>query len=256
MNSGVYAIICRANNKFYIGSSIDLLKRIKHHKKALENKKHKNPHLQNAYNLFGKNEFYYLIIDYCVNTLEREQYWIDSTKCFERDIGFNNTQKANAPLGYKHTLESKKIMSDIKKQQYKEGKISSNYKFKKTKNHSEETKEKIRQTKLGEKNPMYGKKLSEKEKKDKGKAMNSVPRWNAGKTSKDDPRLLKLATWKGKIPPNAKKCILINNLENINIQANSLKELSKKSKIPLISLNRILKNKTKKYQNYKIIYES
>ena len=127
------------------------------HKKALENKRHKNPHLQNAYNLFGKNEFYYLIIDYCLDTLEKEQYWITSTFCYDRKIGFNNTKKANAPLGYKHTSESRKIMSDIKKQQYKEGKIASNFKFRTVTKHSEETKEKIRQTKLGEKNPMYGK---------------------------------------------------------------------------------------------------
>jgi len=256
MNSGVYAIVCRANNKFYIGSSVNLSKRINQHKKALENKRHKNPHLQNAYNLFGKNEFYYLIIDYCLDTLEKEQYWITSTFCYDRKIGFNNTKKANAPLGYKHTSESRKIMSDIKKQQYKEGKIASNFKFRTVTKHSEETKEKIRQTKLGEKNPMYGKKLSQKEKEDKSRAMNSVPRWNAGKTSKDDPRLLKLATWKGKLPPNAKKCRLINELENVDIQANSLKELSEKSKIPQIAISRILKNKSKKYKNYKIIYES
>ena len=146
MNSGVYAIVCRANNKFYIGSSVNLSKRISHHKKALENNKHRNPHLQSAYNLFGKDEFYYLIIDYCTNTLEREQYWIDSTKCYDRNIGFNNTRKSNAPLGYKHTPECKRNMSLIKNQQYREGKVSSNYKFRKVKKHSEETKEKIRQT--------------------------------------------------------------------------------------------------------------
>lgn len=256
MNSGVYSIICKANNKFYIGSSVDLNKRINHHKKALKANRHKNPHLQCAYNLYGEDNFSYLIIDYCINTLEREQYWITSTQCYLREVGFNNTQKADAPLGYKHTLESKKTMSEIKKQQYKEGKITSNFKFRKVKKHSEETKEKIRQTKLGEKNPMYGKKLSLEEKQAKGQSMNSVPRWNKGKTSKEDPRLLKLGVWKGKLPPNAKKCRLINEIENVNITANSLKELSEKSNIPLISIHRILKNKTKKYQDYRIIYES
>ena len=35
--------------------------------------------------------------------------------------------------------------------------------------------------------------------------MLSKPRWNAGLTKENDSRIVKLAPWKGKIPPNAKK---------------------------------------------------
>ena len=37
------------------------------------------------------------------------------------------------------------------------------------------------------------------------KNMLSKPRWNAGLTKENDSRIVKLAPWKGKIPPNAKK---------------------------------------------------
>jgi group I intron endonuclease len=256
MKSGVYAIVCRSNNKFYIGSSKNITKRLDHHFKHLKKGNHRNPHLQNAWNLFGEDNFYYLIIDYSENNIEREQYWIDETKCYLREIGFNNTKKANAPLGYKHTEENRIKMSKIKKEQHSKGIVTSNFKYRKITKHSEATKEKIRLGKLGLLNPMYGKKLSKEQKEIKVKNLNSVPRWNKGKTSKDDPRIAKLATWKGKIPPNAKKCCLLNECTQEKIFANSLKELSEKSQIPLISIHRITKNKSPKYKYYKITYES
>jgi group I intron endonuclease len=256
MHSGVYAIICRVTNKFYVGSSKNISKRLNHHYKNLKNNNHRNPHLQNAWNLYGEDNFYNLILEYAENNIEREQYWIEKTQCYLRDIGFNNTRKANAPLGYKHTKETREKMSLIKKEQYSKGVITSNFKYRKERKHSEETKEKIRLGKIGELNPMYGTTLTEEQRQLKGKNLNSVPRWNKGKTSKDDIRIAKLATWKGKLPPNAKKCCLFNEETNEKVFANSLKELSEKSMIPLVSINRITKNKSPKYKHYKIIYES
>ncbi len=256
MTSGVYSIICKANNKFYIGSSKNISKRLNDHFKSLKNNSHRNQHLQSAWNLYGEENFYSLVIEHAENNIEREQFWIDNTKCYLREIGFNNTKRADSPLGYRHTEETKRIMSSIKKEQYLKGSITSNYKYRKERNHSEATKEKIRLGKIGELNPMYGKKLTLSQRKEKGEKLNSVPRWNKGKTSKDDPRIAKLATWKGKLPPNAKKCCLINLQTDEKIFANSLKELAEKSKIPLVSINRITKNKSPKYKNYKITYES
>jgi group I intron endonuclease len=256
MKSGVYAIICRITNKFYIGSSKNVSKRLNHHFRSLKNKTHKNPHLQNAWNLYGEDSFYSLIVEHAENNIEREQFWIEQTQCYLREVGFNNTRKADAPFGYRHTKKAREKMSLIKKEQYAKGVIVSNFKNRKERKHSEATKEKIRLGKLGELNPMYGRSLTKEQRKVKGINLNSVPRWNKGKTSKDDPRIAKLATWKGKLPPNAKKCCLVNKQTNEKVFANSLKELAQKSNIPLVSINRITKDKSPKYKHYKIIYES
>jgi len=48
--SGVYAIWCNGNQKIYIGSSVDILKRINQHKRELRTGKHHNPILQRSWN--------------------------------------------------------------------------------------------------------------------------------------------------------------------------------------------------------------
>ena len=54
MESGIYCIINKINNKIYIGQSKNLLKRRKEHKKGLKFGTHHNDHLQKAYNNYGK----------------------------------------------------------------------------------------------------------------------------------------------------------------------------------------------------------
>ena len=80
--SGVYEIINMVNGKTYIGSSIDLSNRIQQHILKLSNNKHPNPILQNAWNKYGKNYFYFHILLFCdpENTLMYEQLCIDGMK--------------------------------------------------------------------------------------------------------------------------------------------------------------------------------
>jgi group I intron endonuclease len=259
--SGIYKISCLINNKFYIGSSFDIEGRIKKHFKQLEKNKHTNPHLQYAYNLYGKSNFKWDIIEKCdvEKLLEIEQEWMDKTKCYDRNIGFNNCIKSDSPFGYKHTDENKKIMSELKKGKKLNletvHKISQSNKGKKR---TAEQKEKMSKSKLGNKNPMYGKKEDFEHKKNRMKNMLSVPRWNKGLTKEQDPRLEKLATCKGKIPPNALKCELINLKTKDCWYGNSLKELSKNCPISLATINRI-KNKTcgkKIKETYILNYEN
>lgn len=78
--SGVYIIKNLLNNKVYIGSTtMRVMKRIEHHVSMLRAGKHKNSHLQNAFNKYGETSFCVLIIENTEkhNTLEREQYYID-----------------------------------------------------------------------------------------------------------------------------------------------------------------------------------
>ena len=81
-NFGIYKILNKLNNKSYIGSTSESFrKRWNLHKHHLVNGKHKNSHLQYAWNKYGSDNFEFIILEECNDknkVLEREQYWIDS----------------------------------------------------------------------------------------------------------------------------------------------------------------------------------
>jgi len=83
--------------------------RKKGHFNDLKGDRHKNQHLQNAYNLDGK---YFIMIEIervsdTSNLREREQYWMDLFQCYNNKIGYNISNKAESIKGYKHTDETK-----------------------------------------------------------------------------------------------------------------------------------------------------
>lgn len=246
MTSGIYKITCTENQKIYIGSASNIDRRFKTHKGTLKNNTHKNPHLQSAYSKYGEDSFIYEIIEYCPESdlRSREQYWLDFTRCYDREIGFNNCILSDRPLGYKHTEEAKKVMSEKRKgiKQSPET-IAKRVASIKGSQHSEETKEKIRQSKLGDKNPMFGVRYTEEQKLEKVTKLLSVPRWNRGKTKENDPTLKKLSESRiGIKPSNCLKCKLIDTITGEEWIAESLKDLSTKTPISLSSINRIRSN--------------
>ncbi len=160
-NIGVYKILNKTNNKVYVGSSINITKRKYVHFNKLSNNKHKNIKLQNAYNKYGKNSFLFKIIEYVEDKnllLVREQYWIEYFNSVEN--GYNICKFAGHTLGYKHTKEAKKKISD----------------FLKTRTVTDKTKRKISKANkgrlLGKNHPNYGKSLK-KEVKEKISEANS-----------------------------------------------------------------------------------
>lgn len=74
--SGIYKIICK--DHFYIGSSKNLSKRLYSHIKSLKSNSHHNHTMQNCFNKYGIEEFWFEIIEYCdVSILiERESFYI------------------------------------------------------------------------------------------------------------------------------------------------------------------------------------
>lgn len=78
---GIYSIINKINNKLYIGSTSDSFrKRWNLHKHHLRNNKHKNSHLQYAWNKYGEENFEFVILKSCndrLKVLETEQLYID-----------------------------------------------------------------------------------------------------------------------------------------------------------------------------------
>jgi group I intron endonuclease len=88
---GIYKITCLPTGKFYIGSSVTIHKRWHSHVARLNRKVHENPYLQNVWDKYKEENFSFEIIEIVPREtlIEREQYWLDSTKCYERDIGYN-----------------------------------------------------------------------------------------------------------------------------------------------------------------------
>jgi len=113
MKSGIYKILNKANGKFYIGSSYDILKRCKVHVYQLETSQHPNIYLQNNWDKYGSENFEFIVIEYCgeEDLISREQYWLDETKCYEPEIGFNFLKVAGSTLGSKRSEETKIKMS-------------------------------------------------------------------------------------------------------------------------------------------------
>jgi len=86
LNSGIYKILNTVNNKFYIGSAVNLNSRFRTHKANLINNKHPNKHLQAAFNKYGANS--------------------EARK--GKKLSKSHIQNAvNGRLGYTHTTETK-----------------------------------------------------------------------------------------------------------------------------------------------------
>lgn len=94
---GVYKITNKVNNKIYIGSSVNVYTRWRNHIYELNNNKHSNNYLQNAWNKYGFNNFEFKIIEKCNkdNVRYREQYYINLFNCCDRDIGYNIMPKVD-----------------------------------------------------------------------------------------------------------------------------------------------------------------
>ncbi len=77
--SGIYVIENLINYKRYIGSSNSMYNRLHKHNSCLNSNVHQNPHLQNAWNKYGGNNFSSYVLEYCdpENLTRMEQKWID-----------------------------------------------------------------------------------------------------------------------------------------------------------------------------------
>ena len=143
----IYRFTCKLNNKSYVGQTMRPERRYRDHCNA-----EGDSYIHNAIRSHGLKNFEYVIIEtvehedpvefkHILN--EREKYWISYYDSYNN--GYNNTPGGDGSAFWKHSGDHKRFAS---------------YSFK-GRNHTEESKEKMRQSKLGkydgEKNPMYGK---------------------------------------------------------------------------------------------------
>lgn len=114
--SGIYMIKCLVNNKFYIGSSVDIKNRWKGHIEGLKRGNHNNRHLQNAWNKYGESNFVFSVVEVCEveDLITREQHYIDEWKACKK--GFNIAAIAGKPS---MTPETRKRQSESLKKNVK-----------------------------------------------------------------------------------------------------------------------------------------
>ena len=159
----IYQILNTQNGKRYVGSSVNLDKRIRQHKIDLNRQKHGNKHLQDSWNKYGAEAFSFTVLEAVENPeglLSREQFWIDTSnpeynidKVAGSSLGVKRSPETiekirKANLGLKHpewrckiksiaqggnnhwtkrksfSEEAKKIMSEAQKKLYRGGYIS------------------------------------------------------------------------------------------------------------------------------------
>lgn len=150
MKSGIYKILNNVTEKFYLGSAVNFKARWTQHKSKLRLNVHPNKYLQASWNLHGNMAFEFIILEYVERDKipEREQYWLDELKPYDREIGYNLYKIAGSPLGTKWTEERKekarKRMLGFKHSEASKAKMKEIKSFV-----SDETRAKISASKLG-----------------------------------------------------------------------------------------------------------
>lgn len=129
----IYQIKNKINGKIYIGSAVNFDRRKYHHIYLLNKNIHRNLKLQNSWNKHGEDNFEFYILEKVIekeNLFCREQHWMDLLGCVEN--GYNIATIAGSTFGIK--LKNPRPINHSKRVGYR---------------HTEETKKKISQSRLG-----------------------------------------------------------------------------------------------------------
>lgn len=106
---GLYVITNLLDGKFYVGSTVNFFDRWTLHLSNLKKNKHHSPHLQNAWNKYGEENFSFLPLQ-CISDkndrLKIEQHFLDTLK-----PPYNVAKKATSCEGTIRSEETRKKMS-------------------------------------------------------------------------------------------------------------------------------------------------
>ena len=136
MRGVIYCYHCISTGKKYIGQT-DNEKRRKYEHSSYYNKKYRDNKFYRAVKKYGWENFIYGIIENAnIETLDAQEiYFINFYNTYKN--GYNSSIGGKTTRGYKHTEETKRKISESRKEK--------NYKQK----HTEETKQLLREMKLG-----------------------------------------------------------------------------------------------------------
>lgn len=107
--SGIYEIVNLVNGQRYVGSAVNLTNRWRQHQCDLRKSRH-NRRLQHAWHRHGTAAFEFRVLEVVSDKsqlLEREQHWLDKLV-----PEYNILIVAGSTLGYRHTPETKRKMSE------------------------------------------------------------------------------------------------------------------------------------------------
>lgn len=216
---GIYMIKNLSNNKVYIGQSTDINMRWKWHIKDLFKNRHHNAHLMRAWYNYGKDNFEFTILEFIddISLLEeKEQYWMDFYQSLNRKYGYNiRPASKHSPLA-----EETKIKISEKCKQYKL---------------TDEQRKKLSISVMGKKNGMYGKHHSEetKQKISQSKKNKPGPKWSEERkqqyskniTGEKNPMFNKEGYWKNKHLSEETKQKISDKHKNTKMCENTKKAL-------------------------------
>lgn len=136
--TGVYMLINNINGHNYVGSSINLAGRMKNYLNtaSLKSKKNSNMPIVKALLKYGQEDFSLWILEYVEpsNLSIRETFYIALIIPY-----YNVLKQGYSSVGYKHTEETKSLLSELAKNKF----------------HSDKTKSLIAKALVGENNPFY-----------------------------------------------------------------------------------------------------
>lgn len=172
--TGIYIIENTKNGKVYIGQvgqgkNTNFTTRFNNHYKSLTRGKHKNKHLQGAWNCDGEENFTFDILEIVDNKdllNKREEFWVEYYKSNSAEFGYNKTKGGDCKSKeYVFTLKDKqklsKKMKEVMSNPEVRAKISKNNAMK----NNPEVRKKSAQSRIGLPGTMLGKEA-----------------WNKGKT--------------------------------------------------------------------------
>ncbi len=166
--SGIYKIVNKLNQKYYVGSSNDILGttyyigRFKSHKNDLIKECHSNEHLQRAWNMYGEENFDFIIAEQVSNSISRQELFDIEQKYLdiaaqEKDKCYNILFKVGVPCS-PETVEKSRL--GLLEYYRREGSHNTG------RRHTEETKRKMSENNgsmKGADNPNFGRKLTKEQ---------------------------------------------------------------------------------------------
>jgi group I intron endonuclease len=111
--SGIYKLQSKIKpERIYVGSAINFRNRLAHHKSDIRHNRHGSIKLQRHCNKYGWDDIEMVILEECDISclLDKENYYIKLLSPY-----FNCLEQAGSSLGYKHTEEAKRKMSEALK---------------------------------------------------------------------------------------------------------------------------------------------
>ena len=148
------------------------------HKFELKRNNHGNKYLQNAWNKYGKDAFVFEIVKEVEpikeKILKEEQDYLDALSPYGED-GYNISKQAGNILGYRHTKEARKKISESKLGKPRSAETKRKLsEVQKGKTIPQETRGKISKTLKGRPSPMKGKTASKETREKMSKSLRGI----------------------------------------------------------------------------------